>query len=95
MQESKNTWYADELMNAALTQRVCEDLQENMDEQRPILPECCACDEAKYEVTFEGLWSRHTHPKDFPADSWVTRFRYIHWAFGVIMCDCVQRWTRP
>ncbi|KAK3923248.1 Spondin-1 [Frankliniella fusca] len=74
VQESPHTWYADELMDSALTQRVCEDTQENMDEQRPILETCTACDEAKYEVTFEGLWSRHTHPKDFPADSWVTRF---------------------
>ncbi|KAE8749985.1 hypothetical protein FOCC_FOCC003109, partial [Frankliniella occidentalis] len=63
--ESAHTWYAD----GELTQRVCEDTQENMDEQRPILETCGACDEAKYEVTFEGLWSRHTHPKDFPADS--------------------------
>ncbi|XP_052120489.1 spondin-1-like [Frankliniella occidentalis] len=70
VQESAHTWYAD----GELTQRVCEDTQENMDEQRPILETCGACDEAKYEVTFEGLWSRHTHPKDFPADSWVTRF---------------------
>lgn len=72
--DSTNTWYADELMDASLTQRVCEDQQVNMDEQGPIEQVCNACDEAKYEVTFEGLWSRHTHPKDFPADSWVTRF---------------------
>ena len=36
--------------------------------------ECCACDEAKYEVIFEGLWSKFTHPKDFPANSWLTHF---------------------
>ena len=29
----------------------------------PVVEPCCACDEAKYEVIFEGLWSRHTHPK--------------------------------
>lgn len=27
---------------------------------------CCACDVAKYEMTFIGNWSRETHPKDFP-----------------------------
>ncbi|XP_067945663.1 spondin-1-like [Watersipora subatra] len=27
---------------------------------------CCACDVAKYEMTFVGNWSRETHPKDFP-----------------------------
>lgn len=28
--------------------------------------ECCACDEAKYDLEFIGLWSRDTHPKDYP-----------------------------
>ncbi|RVE48406.1 hypothetical protein evm_006967, partial [Chilo suppressalis] len=37
--------------------------------QPPIIEPCCACDEAKYEVTFEGLWSRNTHPRDFPPES--------------------------
>ena len=35
---------------------------------------CTACHEAKYELIFEGIWSRHTHPKDFPVDEWRTRF---------------------
>ncbi|CAG4940448.1 unnamed protein product [Colias eurytheme] len=39
------------------------------DRQPPIVEPCCACDEAKYEVTFEGLWSRNTHPKEFPPES--------------------------
>ncbi|XP_034240529.1 spondin-1-like [Thrips palmi] len=99
--DSTNTWYADELMDASLTQRVCEDQQENMDEQRPIEPVCCACEEAKYEVTFEGLWSRHTHPKDFPADSWVTRFsdvigashdvEYRFWTYNGMATDGLKQ----
>lgn len=32
---------------------------------RPRNP-CCACDEAKYQFTFHGLWSKQTHPKDWP-----------------------------
>jgi hypothetical protein len=32
---------------------------------RPRQP-CCACDEAKFELTFQGLWSKQTHPKDWP-----------------------------
>lgn len=28
--------------------------------------QCCACDEAKYELVFEGLWSKYTHPDEFP-----------------------------
>lgn len=38
---------------------------------------CCACDEAKYEVIFEGLWSKFTHPKDFPSNVWLTHFSDI------------------
>ncbi|KAL0839460.1 hypothetical protein ABMA28_016170 [Loxostege sticticalis] len=37
--------------------------------QPPIIEPCCACDEAKYEVTFEGLWSRNTHPHEFPPET--------------------------
>lgn len=29
------------------------------------------------QVTFEGLWSRNTHPKNFPNNSWLTRFSDI------------------
>ncbi|KAG0418375.1 hypothetical protein HPB47_004897 [Ixodes persulcatus] len=49
-----------------LTKELCQEEQENDDEQPEVLDECCACDEAKYEMTFEGLWSRYTHPKGFP-----------------------------
>jgi hypothetical protein len=28
--------------------------------------ECCACDEADYEALFVGIWSKETHPKDYP-----------------------------
>ena len=38
------------------------------------IPMCTACKEAKYELIFEGIWSRHTHPKDFPVDEWRTQF---------------------
>lgn len=27
---------------------------------------CCACDDAKFELSFTGIWSPQTHPKDFP-----------------------------
>jgi hypothetical protein len=26
------------------------------------------------QMTFEGLWSKHTHPKDFPENGWLTGF---------------------
>lgn len=72
--EDRYIWYMDD---DALSVSLCEDMQENINEQPEVLEKCCACDEAKYEVTFEGLWSRHTHPKDFPSNGWLTRFSDI------------------
>ncbi|CAF1379781.1 unnamed protein product [Rotaria sordida] len=31
---------------------------------RPPYP-CCACDEAKFQFTFQGLWSKQSYPKDW------------------------------
>lgn len=47
--------------------------------QTVVLPKskCCACDEAKYEVRFEGIWSKETHPKDFPENEWLLHFSDI------------------
>lgn len=41
------------------------------------LDQCCACDEAKYELVFEGLWSKYTHPDDFPENYWLAYFSDI------------------
>lgn len=46
-------------------------------DQPQILSQCCACDEAKYELVFEGLWSRFTHPDDFPDNYWSAYFSDI------------------
>lgn len=72
--EQRDVWYMDE---GGLTKELCEEERDNQDLQPELVEECCACDEAKYEVTFEGLWSRHTHPKDFPANEWLTHFSDI------------------
>jgi len=58
--ETTDTWYMDD---PNLIINICQDSKVEADDQGPTLPECCACDEAKFEVTFEGLWSRNTHPK--------------------------------
>ena len=47
----------------ALNLTVCQDPKVLEDDQGEILSTCCACGEAKYELAFEGLWSRYTHPK--------------------------------
>lgn len=92
--EHRDIWYMDD---GQLTQELCEDVQENQDEQPDIIDECCACDEAKYELTFEGLWSRHTHPKNFPDNEWLTHFsdligsshsaQYRVWEYGGIASE--------
>lgn len=46
--ESRELWFADD---NGLTKELCADPQENEDEQPEINEPCCACDEAKYEVT--------------------------------------------
>ena len=56
-----NFRYSDD---GALTYVLCED-NSPLAEPQPV-EDCCACNEAKYEMIFEGIWSRHTHPKDFP-----------------------------
>lgn len=58
--ETVESWYMDE---GGLVRTVCQNPKAIEDDPGEVLDECCACDEAKYEVTFEGLWSRNTHPK--------------------------------
>lgn len=81
----RDNWYMDDIHGAklcddGLNKVLCEEDKEpssSSDEQPDILDECCACDEAKYEVIFEGIWSKYTHPKDFPANFWLTHFSDI------------------
>lgn len=68
--EHRELWYMDD---GGLSKELCEEETE----QPEIIEECCACEEAKYEVTFEGLWSKFTHPKDFPTNEWLTHFSDI------------------
>ncbi|XP_030767480.1 spondin-1 isoform X2 [Sitophilus oryzae] len=67
LEDSKH-WYADD---GNLSKTFCEQTEKDItfDEN-----DCCACDEAKYNVIFEGLWSKETHPKDFPTSLWLTHF---------------------
>ncbi|CAM1294394.1 SPON1 (predicted), partial [Pycnogonum litorale] len=73
--EYPENWYMDD---GGLTKQLCEiERPENEVQQPTVIQDCCACDEAKYEVTFEGLWSRHTHPKDFPSNLHTVHFSDI------------------
>ncbi|CAF1011801.1 unnamed protein product [Adineta ricciae] len=66
---------------------------------RPRHP-CCACDEAKFQITFQGLWSKQTHPKDWPPEHllhWSDLIGAIHsqeyslWNYGEIASDGLKQ----
>lgn len=92
--QHRDVWFMDD---GLLTKRLCEEEIDDIDSQPSMVDPCCACDEAKYELTFEGKWSRHTHPKDFPANSWKTRFSdiigashtidYRFWQYGELASE--------
>ena len=63
--------------DGSLTRHMCEQETESLDEQPDVLSQCCACDEAKFEMIFEGLWSKYTHPKEFPHQDSLTHFSEV------------------
>ncbi|KAH8398980.1 hypothetical protein KR222_007355 [Zaprionus bogoriensis] len=72
--QHREVWYMDD---GGLTRRICEEVVDDVESQpmdSSLNTPCCACDEARYELTFEGSWSRNLHPKDFPDRGWETRF---------------------
>lgn len=58
--QTETVWLKDE---GQLTQTICEDDQPM---EKNEIPECCACGQAKYSLMFKGMWTRETHPKDWP-----------------------------
>lgn len=56
--EHRDVWFMDD---GALSKTLCEDEADASDIEPFIINECKACDEAKYELTFEGLWSRQRY----------------------------------
>jgi len=57
-----NIWFKDD---DRLSLRICS---ENSTAPPRITPnnDCCACGEARYRMTFYGLWSPTSHPRDYP-----------------------------
>ncbi|KRZ35694.1 Spondin-1, partial [Trichinella pseudospiralis] len=92
--EYPNIWYMDD---DDLTKSFCASAGFTAAGGENSINECCACDEAKYEVTFEGLWSRNTHPKDYPSLEHLTHFsdiigashspRYTMWTYDGYASD--------
>lgn len=86
--ENATSWFS---QDGQLTKRICEDTSLSKSD-------CCACDDAKYKMVFEGLWSPQTHPKDFPTQAmWLTHFsdvigathpkNFSFWGEGEIATD--------
>ena len=50
--ENRDTWYMDD---EQLSRLLCEDVQDNDDKQPEVVNTCCACNEAKYEVTCNSV----------------------------------------
>ncbi|XP_045769011.1 spondin-2-like [Maniola jurtina] len=58
-----DVWYS---FVEPLSKTVCED-RRNMEDMQPMEnANCEACEDAQYLLTFEGIWSSHTHPQMFP-----------------------------
>ena len=70
----REVWAMD---SGRLSFQLCEAKIEEHRIPDQVIEPCCACEEAKYEVTFEGLWSEKTHPKDFPKSRWLLHFSDI------------------
>ncbi|KAM3963609.1 spondin-1 [Aphomia sociella] len=66
-----DVWYSFE---GPLSKRVCEDRRKAEDMQPMENDNCQACEEARYQVTFEGMWTYNTHPQMFPKAIELARF---------------------
>ncbi|XP_058979646.1 spondin-1-like [Musca domestica] len=98
----RDVWFMDD---GLLTKRICEEAVDDLESQKKDEEgkECCACDEARYEITFEGMWSRNLHPKDFPAKGWLAKFSdilgaahtsdYRFWDSGELASSAMQEFA--
>ncbi|CAH2108584.1 unnamed protein product [Euphydryas editha] len=92
--ERQDLWYED---GSPLSLRLCEDMHQPDDVTPQLNHDCDICDEAKYELTFTGIWSRHTHPRFYPENDWIPRYSdlvgashatdYILWAPGTLVSE--------
>ncbi|XP_037298368.1 spondin-2-like [Manduca sexta] len=66
-----NVWYSYE---GPLSKRLCEDTRKADDMQPLENDNCRVCEDARYQLTFEGLWSYNTHMQIFPENVDLARF---------------------
>ncbi|XP_059055555.1 spondin-1-like [Achroia grisella] len=92
--ENEDLWYED---GSPLTMKICEDLRQPDDVSPRLNYECQICDEAKYEISFTGIWSRNTHPQSYPENDWIPRYSdmvgvshsadYVLWTPGTLVTE--------
>ncbi|KAH8271532.1 hypothetical protein KR018_004692 [Drosophila ironensis] len=104
VQQHRDVWHMDD---GGLTRRICAEVTDDVESQPTAVAAvdspCCACDEARYELIFEGVWSRNLHPRDFPARGWETRFcelvgaahsaSYRFWEAGALASEAVKQYA--
>ncbi|XP_050668698.1 spondin-1-like [Leptidea sinapis] len=67
----EDVWYNFE---GPLSKRVCEDRRNAEDMQPAVNDDCRVCEDARYMVMFDGIWSYNTHPYMFPESRSLARF---------------------
>nr|XP_049696298.1 spondin-2 [Helicoverpa armigera] len=66
-----DVWYSFE---GPLSKRICEDRRKADDMQPMENDNCQVCEDARYKLIFEGMWSFNTHPRMYPPKDLVARF---------------------
>ncbi|XP_060803704.1 spondin-2 [Amyelois transitella] len=66
-----DVWYSYE---GPLSRKICENQRKAEDMQPLENNNCQACEEARYQILFEGMWSLNTHPRMFPVTESLARF---------------------
>ncbi|XP_049868356.1 spondin-2-like [Pectinophora gossypiella] len=69
-----DVWYSSD---GPLSKKVCEDHRKNEDMKPPENNDCRVCEEARYELKFEGSWSYNTHPLMYPKTDKEVKFSDI------------------
>ena len=60
--QTETVWFKD---NGQLTKTLCE-AEASAIEKVLQVPECCACNNAKYRLKFKGNWNEQNFPKHWP-----------------------------
>ena len=60
--QTETVWFKD---NGQLTKTLCE-AEPSIEKAR--IPDCCACNNAKYKLKFKGNWNQQNFPRHWPTN---------------------------